>query len=511
MNEMRPGTVYLIGAGPGDPGLLTVKGLRALQAADVVIYDYLVDPAIVRQGRTDAEYIYVGKQAGQHTLEQDEINDLLVQHARAGQTVVRLKGGDPFVFGRGGEEAERLVAEGIPWEVVPGISSAVAAPAYAGIPVTQRGMAASFTVITGHEDPTKAASDIDWASLGAGTGTLIFLMGVGNLASIAAQLTAHGRPASTPVAVIRWGTTPRQEVVSGTLADIADRVQAAGLKPPAVTLVGPVAALREQLAWFDRRPLWGKHIIITRAAEQAPELAERLAALGARTTTLAAIQIAPADPVALDGAILAVGAGMYQWVIFTSVNGVAAYADRLAARDLDVRALAARIAAIGPATAAALRARGIRPDFVPTEYVAEAVAAQIGDVADQAILLPRADIARPALADLLRAKGALVTEVAAYRTITPPLDPATVAHALSDPRPDAITFTSSSTVRGFVGALDGRDPATALAGIVVACIGPVTAATARDYGITPDVVATDYTLDGLIAALQAALTKHQST
>jgi uroporphyrinogen III methyltransferase/synthase len=509
MGETRPGTVYLIGAGPGDPGLLTVRGLHTLQAADVIIYDYLVDPAIVRQGRADAEYIYVGKQAGQHTLEQDEINDLLVRHARAGRVVARLKGGDPFVFGRGGEEAERLAAEGIPWEVVPGISSAIAAPAYAGIPVTQRGMAAAFTVVTGHEDPTKEISDIDWASLGAGTGTLIFLMGVGNLTSIAERLIAHGRAPATPVAVIRWGTTPRQEVVSGTLADIAERVCAVGLKPPAVTLVGPVAALRERLAWFDRRPLWGKRVIITRASEQAPELAERLAALGAQTTTLATIQIAPADPAPLDAAVRAVSAGMYQWVIFTSVNGVAAYAERLAALDLDARALAARVGAIGPATAAALRARGIRPDFVPTEYVAEAVAEQIGDIAEQSILLPRADIARPALAELLRAKGAWVHELAAYRTIAPPLDPAAVIQALHEPRPDAITFTSSSTVRGFVSALGGRDPATALAGIVVACIGPITAATAREYGITPEVVATEYTMDGLVAALQAALTDSQ--
>src|SRR5579875_2602725 len=234
MSETQPGTVYLIGAGPGDPGLLTVKGLRCLQAADVIIYDYLVDDAIVRQGRADAEYIYVGKQAGKHTMEQDAINALLVEHARAGKTVARLKGGDPFVFGRGGEEAEALIAAGIPWEVVPGISSAIAAPAYAGIPVTHRATAASFTVVTGHEDPTKDASDIDWSSLGSGTGTLIFLMGVGNLAGIAAQLMAHGRAPETPAAVIRWGTTPQQEVVSGTLSDIAPQVKAAGIKPPAV-------------------------------------------------------------------------------------------------------------------------------------------------------------------------------------------------------------------------------------------------------------------------------------
>ena len=504
MSETQTGIVYLIGAGPGDPGLMTVKGLRYLQAADVIIYDYLVDAAIVREGRGDAEYIYVGKKAGQHTLEQDEINALLIRYGRAGKTVARLKGGDPFVFGRGGEEAEELSAAGIAWEVVPGITSAVAAPAYAGIPVTHRHLAASFTVVTGHEDPTKASSDIDWESLGRGTGTLIFLMGVGQLAQIAAQLIAHGRAAATPAAVVRWGTTPRQQTVQGTLADIAERVQAAKLTAPAVTVIGPVAALREKLAWFDQRPLWGKRIIITRATEQAPELAERLAALGAATITLSTIQIVPADPAPLDAAIATCATGAYGWVILTSVNGVAAFADRLAANDLDWRAVHARVAAIGPATAQALRVRGLRPDFIPTEYVAEAIAAEIGDVNGQRILLPRADIARPALAELLRAKGATVDEVAAYRTITPPLEAEAVTQALGEPRPDAITFTSSSTVHGFVQALDGQDPVAALAGMRIACIGPVTADTARGYGLTPDVVASTYTMEGLTAALQTA-------
>lgn len=505
MSATPTGQVYLIGAGPGDPGLFTIKGLRALQAADVVIYDYLVDAAIVREGRADAEYIYVGKMAGQHTLEQDEINTLLVRHAQAGKTVARLKGGDPFVFGRGGEEAEALIAAGVPWEVVPGITSAIAAPAYAGIPVTHRQVASAFTVVTGHEDPTKAGSDIDWASLGSGTGTLIFLMGVGQLPQIAAQLLAHGRDASTPAAVVRWGTTPRQQTVTGTLADIAELVRAAGLTAPAVTIVGPVVALRERVAWFDQRPLWGKRIVITRASEQAPELAERLAALGAATTTLSTIQILPADPAPLDAAIAEVARAAYTWVILTSVNGVVAFAERLAALNLDWRAVRARVAAIGPATALALRVRGLRPDFIPSEYVAEAIAAEIGEVNGQRILLPRADIARPALADLLRAKGATVEEVTAYRTVTPPFETEVVTQALRNPKPDAITFTSSSTVRGFVQALAGQEPVAALAGIRIACIGPITAETARGFGLTPDVVADVYTMEGLTDALQAAL------
>lgn len=497
----QPGMVSLIGAGPGDPGLLTLKGLRCLQQADCIIYDYLVDPAIVRLGRSDAELIYVGKQAGSHTLEQEEINALLVERARQGLGVARLKGGDPFVFGRGGEEAEALTAAGIPWEVVPGITSAVAVPAYAGIPVTHRGLATAFTVITGHEDPTKAASAIDWTSLGAGQGTLVFLMGVGQLEQIADQLVAHGRDSATPAAVIRWGTTPRQQTVTGTLADIAVRTRAAGLTAPAVTVIGPVAHLREQLAWFDRRPLWGRHVVITRAPEQAPELAERLADLGAEATILSTIQIAPGDPAVLDDAITHCD-GQYDWIIFTSVNGVAAFAARMEVLALDWRSIQAQVAAIGPATAMALRQRGLRPDFVPSIFVAEAVAEEIGEVAGQRILLPRADIARPELARRLRARGATVDEVAAYRTITTQLDPTLVARALRDPRPDVVTFTSSSTVRGLAEAL-GSDLRSALQGILVASIGPITAQTLREYGLEPHIIATEFTIDGLVAAIQA--------
>ncbi len=496
------GKVYLIGAGPGDPGLFTLKGQRCLAEAQVIVYDYLVDEAIVRMGSHDAEYIYVGKQAGQHTLEQDEITALLVERAQSGAVVARLKGGDPFVFGRGGEEAEALIAAGIPWEVIPGITSAIAAPAYAGIPVTHRGLTSSFTVVTGHEDPTKGSSDIDWSALGSNTGTLIFLMGVGQLEQIAAQLIAHGRPAVTPTAVIRWGTTSRQETVSGTLADIAERVRAAGLKAPAVTIVGAVAGLRETLAWFDRRPLWGKRVVITRAPEQAPELAERLQQLGAATTTLSTIQIAPTpDPAALVAAIEQVTDGGYDWIIFTSVNGVAAFADHLDGMACDWRAVHARIAAIGPATAQSLRDRGIRPDFVPTVFVAEAIAAEIGQIEGKTILLPRTDIARPELARLLRERQAVVDEVIAYRTLTTDLDAATLAEALRAPRPDLITFTSSSTVRGLAQALRVTDLSQALAGIATACIGPITAQTAREFGLEPTIIATEYTIDGLIHAI----------
>ena len=501
MADPGSGMVYLIGAGPGDPGLLTLKGQACLQRAEVIVYDYLVDPAIVQMAQPEATLIYVGKKAGQHTLEQPEINALLLEHARAGRTVARLKGGDPFVFGRGGEEAEALTAAGIPWEVVPGITSAVAVPAYAGIPVTHRGLATSFTVITGHEDPTKEGSDIDWPSLGSGTGTLVFLMGVGQLEQIANQLVTHGRPHTTPAAVIRWGTTTRQQTVTGTLGDIAANVRAAGLTAPAVTVVGPVAGLRSSLAWFEHRPLWGRHVVITRAPEQAPELATCLTELGATTTTLSTIQIAHADPAPLDAALARIAAAEFDWIIFTSVNGVAAFAGRLAATDRDWRAVPARVAAIGPATAEALRQRGLRPDFVPTEFVAEAVAAQIGAVAGKRIVLPRADIARPALAQLLREQGATVEEIAAYRTISQPLTTEQVRGALRDPRPDLITFTSSSTVRGLVQALGEQEAAAALQGITLACIGPITAETAREVGLAPAIIATEYTIDGLVAAI----------
>lgn len=501
-----PGHVALVGAGPGDPGLITVKGRRLLRAAQVVVYDHLADPALLREAPPDAERIYVGKTAGQHAMTQDQINALLVARGRAGQRVVRLKGGDPFVFGRGGEEAEALVAAGIPWEVVPGITSAIAVPAYAGIPVTHRDHTATFAVITGHEDPTKEESNVDWARLATGAGTLILLMGVGQLDAIAARLIEHGRARATPVAVVRWGTTPRQETITGTLEDIAARVRAAGLKPPAVTIVGEVAALRDRLRWFDTRPLWGRRIVITRAAEQAPDLVERLEAAGASVTVLSAIRIAPPDDYApLDAALAALDT--YDWVLFTSVNGVRAFWERLRASRRDWRALRrARAGAIGPATAEALEARSLHPDFVPAEYVAEALLEGIGNVAGQRILLPRTDIARETLAGELRLRGAEVHEVTAYRTLIAPPDPETLRRALVEERPDAITFTSSSTVRGFVESVrasDLGDPTALLAGVAIACIGPITAATAREHSLVPALTAEAYTMEGLTTALIA--------
>ena len=495
------GMVFLIGAGPGDPGLLTLRGAEALSDADVVVYDYLANPALLAHARPDAERIYVGKKAGCHTLSQDEINALLVERAQMGQRVARLKGGDPFVFGRGGEEALALVRAGLPFEVVPGVTSAVAAPAYAGIPVTHRGLSSSFAVVTGHENPSKETSALDWERLATGVDTLVLLMGVGNLPRIVDRLLAHGRPPETPVAVVRWGTRPEQQTVTGTLTDIVDRVRSSGLKPPAVTVIGKVAALRETLHWFEDRPLFGQHILVTRTRTQASGLAAQLRAMGAEAVELASIRIAPPEDWApLDEAIASVAA--YNWIVFTSVNGVRRFWERLTEAGLDARALnGVQVAAIGPATARELQAQGIRADLVPQSYVAEAVADAMGDVARQRVLLPGADIARPTLANLLRTGGAQVSTVTAYRTQRAEVDGQELGSLLA--RVTVATFTSSSTVRNLAAMAEeaGLGLATALEGTTIACIGPITAQTAQELSLPVHVMAKAYTVEGLVEAL----------
>jgi uroporphyrinogen III methyltransferase/synthase len=472
-----------------------------LASADVVVYDYLANPALLAHAPPGAERVYVGKKAGSHTLTQSEINALLIERGAAGQRVARLKGGDPFVFGRGGEEALALVEAGLPYEVVPGVTSAVSAPAYAGIPVTHRGLATSFAVITGHEDPTKVKSAVNWSQLATGVDTLVFLMGVGNLRAIVEQLVAHGRSADTPVALVRWGTKPDQQTVSGTLADITEKVEAAGLRPPAVTIVGAVVGLREHLRWFEKRPLFGQRVLVTRTRKQASALSAWLRALGAEAIELPTIRIMPPDDwVPLDATIADLSS--FDWIVFTSVNGVGYFWARLETAGLDARALhGIRVGAIGPATAAELQAHGLRADYVPAEYVAEAVAAGLGDVKGLRVLLPRADIARPALADLLCQGGADVVEVAAYRNLKPETDPDKLGSLLADVT--VVTFTSSSTVRNLAEmARDaGLDLPQALAHATVACIGPITAETARKLDLAVDVVAREYTIDGLVTAI----------
>jgi uroporphyrinogen III methyltransferase/synthase len=492
--------VYLVGAGPGDPGLITVKGLTCLQKADVVIYDRLVSPALLRQAPQECEMIDAGKSPHGHTLPQEAINALLVEKALAGKVVVRLKGGDPFLFGRGGEEAEALAEAGVPFEVVPGVTSAIAAPAYAGIPVTHRDHTSTFAVVTGHEDPTKADSSIDWQKLATGVGTLVFLMGVGNLPKIVAKLIEHGRDAQTPVAIVQQGTEARQKTVTGTLADIVERAREADIKPPAVTIVGDVVRLRERLRWFDTKPLFGKRVLVTRSREQASALSQQLRELGGEPLEYPAIAIAPPKDIApLDEAIARLPT--YDWLIFTSANGVRALADRMSEKGLDMQALARlKIATIGPATAQALQGYGLRVDYLPAVYTSEEIATGIGDVAGKRILLPRAARAPKQLAQALRGKGAVVDEVTAYRTLAVGA-PDELKALLADGQIDIVTFTSSSTVRNLADGLQGPTAADVLSRCLVACIGPVTARTAARLGIRVDVVAKEHTIPGLVEAI----------
>ncbi len=493
------GSVVLVGAGPGDPGLITVRGVEALRSADAVVYDYLAAPDLLRYARNGAELHYVGKRAGQHTLRQGEINRLLVELATAGRRVVRLKGGDPFVFGRGGEEIEALVQAGIPFGVVPGVTSAISVPAYAGIPVTHRGLASSFTVITGHEDPTKPNSVLDWSAL-ARVDTLVVVMGVGNLGPIVAELIRNGKPSTTPAALIERGTVGVQRTVTGVLDDIVDRALATGIQAPAIAVIGDVVGLRSRLAWFDLKPLHGLRILVTRTRDQAGKLSAALRASGAEPVECPLIEtVPPADWTPLDAAIERLPT--FDWVVFTSANGVEAFWGRLELAELDARALAGcRIAAIGPATAAALAARGLRADWVPDEHVAEAVAEGIGEVRGLRVLLARAEKARPVLAERLSEAGAIVEEVTAYRTVRPAGLGADLRERLGE-GVDVVTFTSSSTVQHFVEALGAGEAAQALDGVSIACIGPITAETARRYSLTPSCVATEYTIDGLVQAL----------
>jgi uroporphyrinogen III methyltransferase/synthase len=506
----EPGRVYLVGAGPGDPGLITVTGLQRLKEADVVVYDRLVGEALLKEARADAEVIFVGKVAGE-SHDQEAINRLLVEKASEGKSVVRLKGGDPFVFGRGGEEAEALRAAGIPFEVVPGVTSAVAVPAYAGIPVTHRGLASTFAVITGHEDPEKPESSIDWAKLATAVDTLVFLMGTKTLPEIVEKLVANGRASDTPVAVIRWGTTPEQRTVVGTLADIAARVEDAGITPPAITVVGEVVRLRETLSWFESRPLFGKRVLITRTRRQASVLARLLAEEGAIPVELPAIEIEPSnDEDAVDAAMETLKAGDYAWAVFTSANAVELWFEHLRGRGFDARAFAsAKVAAIGPATAEALRERGIVADVVPQEYVAEGVldALRRQVTPGDRILVPRAEGARAELVDGLRAAGVEVNEVTLYRAAVPEGAPAEALALLRDGAIDIVTFTSSSTVRNLAAMLNGdlqvlTTHNSQLATPLVACIGPITAKTAEELGLRVDVVASEYTVEGLVRAIK---------
>ena len=498
----KTGKVYLVGAGPGDPGLITQKGIRCLNKAEVVVYDNLLDKHLLEQSPAGVEKIYVGKRAGKHAKTQSEINCLLVDKAREGKAVVRLKGGDPFVLGRGGEEAETLAEEGISYEVVPGITSAVAVPAYAGIPVTHRSRASSFAVITGHEDPAKETSSIAWEKLATGVDTLVFLMGMHNLPRIAAKLTEHGRPADTPVAVIKDGTSHRQITVVGTLANIAALVEERQISAPAVIVVGKVVSLREKLAWFDTRPLFNKRVLVTRSRHQASALSKLLSERSAQPIELPAIDVQPInDNTELDRAINDMDS--YQWVLFTSFNGVEAFFERLNDLKFDSRALGGKIVgAIGSATAKTLETKGVMPDFVPDTFTSEGIIAGLKsrNIKGQRFLLPRADIADKELISGLAKLEAEVKEVAVYRTVPATESIAEARQRLLAGEIDVITFTSSSTVTNLLASFPEGLPK--LNNYKVACIGPKTAATAAGAGLKIDIMADEQTIPGLVAAIE---------
>lgn len=501
---MNIGTVYLVGAGPGRPGLITVEGVRRLRAADVVIYDYLANPRLLDHAPAQARRILVGKHGGERNMPQSEITAMLIEHARAGRTVVRLKGGDPMVFGRGAEEARALHAAGVPFEVVPGVTAAIAVPTYAGIPLTDRDNSSSFTVLTGYEYPEKADMAVRWDAMARRGGTLVLLMTTRQLRNNMARLIANGMAADIPVAVVRWGTVAEQQTVVGTAATIADLADAAGIGPPALAVVGKVVDLRRQLAWFEAKPLFGRNIAVTRPRAQAADFVEALEDLGADVLAVPTIEIVePRNWSAVDRAIAALEE--FNWVVFTSVNGVERFFARLLERGRDVRALhRARLAAVGPATAAALRRRGLVVDVVPGEYRAEGVAAAMAEsnLRGDQILLPRASAAREVLPAMLEQAGAVVSEVHVYDTVPAAGEHPLLGELIAAGRLDMVTFTSSSTVRNFFARMDG-EARSRLHDTAMACIGPITAATVRDFGYPVAVCAEEYTVAGLTEAIAA--------
>ena len=497
------GKVYLVGAGPGDPGLVTQKGIECIAEADVIIYDYLASKQLLSFAPENAALIYAGKQGGDHTLTQDEINALIVEKAAAGNRVVRLKGGDPFIFGRGGEEIEALTEKNIAFEIVPGVTSAIAAPAYAGIPLTHRRYTSSVTFITGHEDPDKTESMLNWDALANTNGTLVFLMGVKNLPRITARLAGCGMDAETPVALVRWGTTPAQQTVTGTLATINENVARASLKPPCIIVVGRVVELRDKMKWFEDRPLFGRRIVVTRARKQASDMVKKLSGLGAECLEYPVIRIAePGDTSLLDEAINKIHS--FDWLVFTSVNAVDVFFARMAELGKDTRALGhIQTAAIGPATAERMRRAGLNADIVPESYRAESVVAAFAEkpVAGKRILLPRAAGARPVLPVELAKMGADVEEIIAYHTVSDTQETGSLLKGLREKTIDLVTFTSSSTVTNFKALLPKDEFDELTAGVPIAAIGPITAETALENGFTVDVTADTYTIDGLCDAI----------
>lgn len=481
--------------------MLTIKAKACIEKADVVVYDYLANRAFLDYAGKKAELIYVGKKSRSHTMSQQDINRLIVEKAKKGLNVARLKGGDPFIFGRGGEEAQELIKAGVSFEVIPGITSAIAVPAYAGIPLTHRDHTSTVAFITGHEDPTKEKSDIAWDKLATGVGTLVFLMGVGNLPKISKRLMEHGRPPETPIAIIHRGTVSAQRTLVGSLGDIVQRMEKETVKPPSIIVVGDVVSLRKDLNWFEKRPLFGKNIVVTRAREQASDFLAELSELGAECIEFPSIEIIPpATWKDMDQGIQSLES--YQWLLFTSVNGVKFFFERLEALGKDVRDLKGiEIGAIGPKTAQAIRDKGIRPDLVPDEYRAEAVVEAFKERESKGIrvLLPRAAEAREILPLELEKMGAVVDVVEAYRTVKPDGEKDRLVEMFEKGEIHMVTFTSSSTVSNFMEIFEAnRGPLQGwMAGVAVACIGPITARTAEEKGLSVSLVPSEYTIEAL--------------
>ena len=501
----QKGIVYLVGAGPGDAGLLTMRGAELLARADVVVYDALVNPDLLRLAPREAEIIFGGKRAKDHALSQDELNALLVTKGREGKTVVRLKGGDPYIFGRGGEEAEQLSEAGIPFEVVPGISSVIAGPNYAGIPLTHREHNTMVTVFTGHEDPTKPESTLDYQQIAQLPGTKVIVMGTERIKHIAESLISHGMAADTPVGMIRWGTTGRQQSVEGTLSTIADVAEKAKLAAPAVTVIGDVVKLRAKLNWFEHRPLFGQRVVVTRTREQASQLSRQLLELGAEVLEIPTIKIVPPDNKQdLMDALL--GLGGYDWIVFTSPNGVDAFFDYFFKAFEDLRDIGGlRIAAVGSVTAQKLRDLHLKVDLMPDEYVAKKIVAAFRgyeSIENLRMLLVRAQVANADLPKGLEEAGAIVDDVAIYKTVPETEDRNGAAARFAEAGADWITFTSSSTVQNFHTRFNLPALLKQYPKIKLASIGPETSKALAELGLKPTVQAREHTIDGLVAALQ---------
>ncbi len=509
MSIVNKGRVYLVGAGPGDPKLISVRGMEAIQKADVIVYDRLANPRLLKHRRPEAELIFVGKLPDKHILKQEEINQLLVDLALQGKVVTRLKGGDPSVFGRVGEEAELLADNDVIFDIIPGITSSIAVPAYAGIPVTHRDFTSSFAIITGHEYPNKTYSSLDWEHLAKAIGTMVFLMGVANLEQICRELIRCGKPPEMPVALVRWGTWADQATITGTLSDITEKVREANFKSPAVIIVGEVVKLREKLAWIEKKPLFGRRVLVTRARSQASELVDLIDDMGGEAVEFPVIRLQPPSrPEAIQELDLALDKLQeFDWVLLTSVNGVEYFFRRLREKGIDVRKMGnARIAAVGPKTAEALAERGIIADVLPAKYQGEGIleAIQADLKAGQKVLLPTADLARDYLPAKLKELGLEVTEVDVYENVLTTDDGDEIIHLLQNQSIHIITFTSSSTVTNLLEALRQlgvEDPLSLLQGVEIACIGPKTAETASQCGLPVTYMAEEATVASLVQSI----------